>query len=41
MASGERAAVDDLTYALALARTDASCDPPAGGTASRGRLGRP
>ena len=34
MASGERAAVDDLTYALALARADASCDPPAGGTAS-------
>ena len=32
MASDERASVHDLTYALALARADASFDPPTGGT---------
>jgi hypothetical protein len=32
-ANNERAIVDDLTYALALERADASFDPPVGGTA--------
>jgi hypothetical protein len=41
VASDERASVDDLTYALALARAVASCDPPAGGTVSLVRVVRP
>ena len=41
MVNGERATVDDLTYALALARADASFDPPGGGTAYLVRDVRP